>query len=610
MGYLLAISLGPVQGFIAAARKTRDLWYGSYMLSETSRHAAMALRDAGVELVFPAPASLGQAPDDSEAPPVANRIIAVVADGGDPAALTEKARSAARDYLSQQRDLALKKVHRENLIDRVLLERQLDQLLELYAAWWPYDGTDDGYATARKEVDGLLAGRKALRDFPPAPLPDAARTWVCMSALDGGRASVLRSADTPTLAKLGVKSGEYLDGVSLVKRLAHGRHFVSVSRIAADPLLRRLRGDTRFDELKRLAGALAGTELVEAISTDQNDLAQFAHFPFDSDLLAAGSAIDRMLDEVDLPEEQRQAARRFTELFRDMCRRAGVAEPPSYLAVLVADGDRVGQLISTLATREEHRRFSEAGTRFARGARTVVADHYGALVYSGGDDVLALLPLDTAIACAAKLNALFHQTMTEAAPGVDPPTLSVGISIGHCYENLRNLLAWGRQAESTAKRTRDTLAVALHTRSAGATVVTAARSWQDDPLARWRHWIDWFHEDVLPDGAAYELRALARELRGLARAGSDVETLVDAECRRILKRKKGRRGTRELTGAEIEMVLVWPRPQASKDIDATQTGLERLEGIVDEMIIARHLARAGNPSGHAVGDEAGPAHAR
>ncbi|OQW93521.1 MAG: hypothetical protein BWK79_10695, partial [Beggiatoa sp. IS2] len=34
--YLIAVSVGPVQNFIAAARATHDLWFGSYVLSEVS----------------------------------------------------------------------------------------------------------------------------------------------------------------------------------------------------------------------------------------------------------------------------------------------------------------------------------------------------------------------------------------------------------------------------------------------------------------------------------------------------------------------------------------------------------------------------------------------
>ena len=42
MSDLLAISIGPVQDFISAARKTRDLWFGSHLLSEISKAAARA----------------------------------------------------------------------------------------------------------------------------------------------------------------------------------------------------------------------------------------------------------------------------------------------------------------------------------------------------------------------------------------------------------------------------------------------------------------------------------------------------------------------------------------------------------------------------------------
>ena len=53
--WLLQISVGPVQKFIAATRRTRDLWFGSSMLSEISKAAAKAVKDAGAELIFPEP---------------------------------------------------------------------------------------------------------------------------------------------------------------------------------------------------------------------------------------------------------------------------------------------------------------------------------------------------------------------------------------------------------------------------------------------------------------------------------------------------------------------------------------------------------------------------
>jgi hypothetical protein len=47
--HLLLVTLGPVQDFIAQARRTRDLWYGSHLLSELGRAAARVLADGGLD---------------------------------------------------------------------------------------------------------------------------------------------------------------------------------------------------------------------------------------------------------------------------------------------------------------------------------------------------------------------------------------------------------------------------------------------------------------------------------------------------------------------------------------------------------------------------------
>ena len=91
--WLLQISVGPVQEFIAAARRTRDLWFGSSMLSEISKAAAKAVKDAGAELIFPEPNGDLRPKSDLN---VANVILAR-ASGDDQAmnALAERAREAA-----------------------------------------------------------------------------------------------------------------------------------------------------------------------------------------------------------------------------------------------------------------------------------------------------------------------------------------------------------------------------------------------------------------------------------------------------------------------------------------------------------------------------------
>lgn len=86
MSHLLSIAVGPVQELIAAARRTRDLWFGSYLLSEISRAVAKSVEADGGKLIFPASA---------DAMNVANVILAELPKG-DPKDVAAKAKLAAQ----------------------------------------------------------------------------------------------------------------------------------------------------------------------------------------------------------------------------------------------------------------------------------------------------------------------------------------------------------------------------------------------------------------------------------------------------------------------------------------------------------------------------------
>ncbi|MER3438524.1 MAG: type III-B CRISPR-associated protein Cas10/Cmr2, partial [Chloroflexota bacterium] len=102
----------------------------------------------------------------------------------------------------------------------------------------------------------------------------------------------------------------------------------------------------------------------------------------------------------------------------------------------------------------------------------------------GGDDVLAFLPLDTALPCADALRRRFDQIVNDGSTGKVRVTLSVGLAIAHYGEHLQELVKWSRDAEKAAKGAdRNALAVALHTRSGGGEPLVVTASWSSDPLA-------------------------------------------------------------------------------------------------------------------------------
>lgn len=574
MASLLGISIGPVQGFIAAARRTRDLWYGSTLLSDIARAAAVSLQVDGATLVFPAPEAL------AEKQPVANKILASI-EAQDPAALAERARAAAQGVLSARvkalRD-TLGGLHDE--VDWDLLHEQVADLLEFAAAWATYE--PDDYQDGRERVDRLLAGRKALHDFrQPTP-----RRGLPVSSLDAGRQSVLRRDAKRLRQYFHLKAGEELDGVSLLKRLDQSKRFVSVSRIAIDPLIRRL-SQTQpqgLASLRQLAEKLAaeGTADVQRLPEGaESGFHQYQDFPYDTELFYSSGETDDLIAD-------KSTAKQFHDTARALAGRCGIKEMPIYFALLKADGDRMGSAIAGLQSIEGHRQLSQALARFASEARGIVARHSGALVYSGGDDVLAFLPLDRALDCADKLRLAFHQTVGPTTRD-GTATMSVGIAIGHAIEPLDELRRWADDAEHAAKDEgpRNALAVSLHTR-ADPTGTTAVCSWEQEPVqSRWQRWVEWHREDAIPDGAAYELRELAREFESLKQAsqandGLPKDVLKDVlkgEIARILERKRAEHGSTDLAKAVSGEI-------ASRAGDEP----ESLRRVVDELIIARHLA--------------------
>lgn len=387
--------------------------------------------------------------------------------------------------------------------------------------------------------------------------------------------------------------------------------------MAVDPFIRRAAGRPELAELNRLATRLQDSEAVERIVDQTNALQHFATFPFDTQLFFDPADRDKLLRE---PHEDARAeaelhehARAFFAKVQDLAKDPAIGQPSPYFAVLAADGDRVGKALGRLDQPHLHRDFSTALAKFASRAAEIVRAHHGGLLYTGGDDVLAFLPLDTALCCADSLRLAFVDLVRDAAGGEDV-SLSVGVSIAHYGEHLDSLLQWARDAEHAAKefnnKARNALAVALHTRTSGEDAITVAHSWDEDPVNDvWWPWVRRHRDDEVPDGAAYELRNLIDELRPFAAdasTGSSPAAVLATEARRILARKEpGRHGQppppdqpgRGVGKALIADIVAVATPPASNQPASPANGqpqstarLDGLERLVRVMLIARRLA--------------------
>lgn len=585
MDHLFLVSLGPVQDFIAQARRMRDLWFGSFLLSEISKAAARAIAEQpGAQLIFPAldrgdpaldpcDASLQ---DGQPAPNVANKILARV--GGDPVAVAKAARAAARQRLGD----FWNKVRAEHsaLLDpaaAAAAEEQIDTLLEFHAVW--ADCPDDhAYAGVRESLDRELSARKALRDFSPWP---AQRRGALKSSLDGARETVLRGQEPRAAVRKGsawkrlrIGLREELDAVGLLKR-AGGKpeQFVPVPSIGMAGWTERARQRCP-EQLQALADECRKRELTRVTRRS----AWVEAFPFDAQVYLR-SRWGIYLDEQSGADrrEALEFGRRFVEpLLKEL------GEPHPFVACLVADGDRMGDAINALAKEgaARHRDFSRGLSGFAAKARGIVEqEHRGVLVYAGGDDVLAFVAVPDALSCASRLREVFAQLMGEILgdrPGVPRPTLSVGIGIGHVLESLRDLLALGREAEREAKGD-DRDALAVHLQKRGGQRLLWRERWPDRPVERLEGDIERLRSDRLPLTKVHEIGRLLEVL-------PPSPALLRGEIGRLLARAEPGGGARGIRLADVGL-----------DLDGLEGAAahQAIARWIDRQLIAAELLAAG-----------------
>lgn len=596
MKYLIAIAIGPVQDFIASARRSRDLWFGSWLLSELSKAAANRLADGNEKrLIFPAVSDLADLKPAAKAhePPdgyfsVVNKITAVV-ETENVRKLSEDVLNAMRNRLSDLRSAAFRGIETSQYFDGSRAKTQIDDLIEYY--WAAVQLLDEKhYKAVRAKAEALLIARKNTRDFKSAE--KWAKEGLPKSSLDGLRESVIKKEaydlpDEERRRKFETRPGERLCGVGLLKRLGNGEDeegFFSTSHLAAFPLLSNLRqadSDTvaqYFDKLKEIDKSAWSSVSGNGSSEHHLRIAcifQRNNKPCDGRLLFE----DRLAEYFDKRDTLRQskinaAKAALRKFLKDAL---GDRKPSPYYALLLADGDGMGKAIEQLERQDKHQAMSFKLSDFAKGVRTIVeTTHHGSLIYAGGDDVLAFVPMHKIMQCAKALAKAFRTAMRSGLEGA--PTLSVGVAICHHLDPLSDALTLAREAEKEAKRLPGKNALCVKLDKRGGETTTVVDHW-DKLDERLEFFTLLFVSDKLPDGVAYEFRKLADQLH-------DAPAAVLGEVRRILKRKHAGDGE-ELDKQVIDMLA-----HALRDLDKVKPNHGSLGHLAEELIVARTLAAA------------------
>lgn len=461
--FRLEFTFGPVQGFIGSARRTRDVWLGSWLLSKLARAAleAVLALDPKPELQIPGSFPDGEAGTGDNVAAVPNRFAVLVSSTRHGQEAGEAATRALKAAWAGCADRVWEQLlhGRPGVGDhtRAIWDRQI-------AASWQVQWAVESVGPAGRG-GGLLAqvkhGRRHAAEEEPgfhctlmprfqelsgcvglAGIPERDHFWANL------RGSLGSQIDTLDLAP-----GERLSAPAFVKRMLprvepgeaqENRAWPSVAFVAARPFFHALAGcdSAKCREASAAmvsAAAVAGgrgwlhrseTHAAGDLPSEVRSMACW-----DASVLHAGG-VHRLLaesrkDQSPEPADAEVAAdlARAVRGLRKAAKDAGVDPPPPFFAVVVMDGDSLGQ---TLAGMDRPSELSQKLLNFTAGVKAIAPDHHASLVYAGGDDVLALIPVASVLAFVSSVSEAYKREL--GTPGA---SISAGVHLVHLRTPLQ-----------------------------------------------------------------------------------------------------------------------------------------------------------------------------
>lgn len=467
-------SLGPVQGFVAQSRRTRDLWSGSFLLSYLSGCAISEVMDKGGET--DKPWEIIKIPDVKDDPLLAWIRRSRTGDAPIIGSIPNRFEAIVKKETKSVARSAVKAVQKRWM---EIAEAIWDEFLEGVA--------ENGYGTERIwdrqvknfwEINWVVApdisamnSRKNWRiighlDDEPGDHCTIMGDWQELSGYVRSKSSKERKKQDgfweslsiqPGMGKLDIREGERLCALALIKRLfpiskmakdwdIETRNWPSTPYVAAIPWLKSVIDAAPEDADKYARQVLKAAKGAnrEGISRQigsfgdrhslfldldgnfyfESALIDSKRTPFDAD---PSESIDNYDDEAGREKLKIQ--------LRGLAKKAKSGPVPFY-AMLLMDGDNMGKLIGEY----EGKTISKALSAFTKDVRkTIKEDHDGVTIYAGGDDVLAMLPMPNALKCARELSEIYVKHFQDVIPEAKA-TISAGLVFSHYHIPLSTVM--------------------------------------------------------------------------------------------------------------------------------------------------------------------------
>lgn len=431
MKHLFLFTIGPVQTFIAQARKVHDLAAGSKMLSDIIGWAMEYVKKEAVsyEFMFPNEKVI-------ERP---NRFLAIIQH--------DNIQDFGNNLEKHIRDKFQKEA--QSYIKDFVNEYAFQQLADFPQIHWianKYD-EDENYKTQYERIEQLMGGIKNLRSV--SKIAETGRKC----AINGEYNVVIyrkkKEDDNPAwlhftkpkvkehklnYSGIGYKQlapGEGLSAISFLKRMWEvDSSFNATCQIAYLNTIQKL---SEKEEVKKL--------IEELQNIDEQYLYEDANIP-DTEITKDNAE--------KLRKEISEALKSFNK------KNSTKLKFGKYYALLVFDADKMGEWLAgeyAKNAKEFQSHLSGQLGEFATKAREIV-ENKGQTIYAGGDDYIGFVALEHLFDVLKELRKGFKE-MSDKLQGKEPEneefTFSAGVAIAHYKTPLNFVLNQAREAEKTAK---------------------------------------------------------------------------------------------------------------------------------------------------------------
>lgn len=489
---LAIFTIGPVQTFISAAKKTKEYWAGSYLLSyliwQAMKHIIEKSKEGVNGIIYPyiknQPLYKDIRNEDITLPTLPNRFL-VILENTEAEQLLEECKKMVETKLL---DIA---INLFNISKQDKIYKQLKELLEIYWVLLPLEKSKETeieryrsltgmepandnshYSLVTSIIEELMGARKNIREFNYIE-EEGVKCYICgeRTGFDPGIMNIEDEKKICGVCGLKRKFSDYFEaefGIEI--------HYPSVIDIATADYKEELVSQLEKGELNQLLNDIDEEfgdydyqmpKLVNGLVRDDKKRSQEEK----KVLKIKGTYFDIEGDELKKSIKVKNLLKKINKKYN--------LKLNKYYALLYMDGDDMGKWVSgekikhKEMTPELHYLISKSLTDYSLSYVKKIVEgkkHRGKLVYSGGDDVVAFVNLEDLFDVMRELRAYFSGNVVDgkvdymANDGIirengktvltlgSKASASMGICIAHYKEPLHFVIKKARAMEKKAKK--------------------------------------------------------------------------------------------------------------------------------------------------------------